>query len=65
MDAGVKWEIQYCMNELKWISSELEDVALEIESSISGMSTRKYTKALRDCADDYRKAARKLGNING
>ena len=64
MDAGVRWEIQSCIHELRSISSELEEVAGQIDCSISGMSTWKYTNALRKCADKYKRAAGKLENID-
>lgn len=63
MDSSVKYEIDSCITELRSIAAQLEDAADEVQSSISGMNTGKYTNALYECAKKYRSAAGKLSTI--
>lgn len=63
MEANLRYEIDSCIAELRNIANALETEADEVENSISGMSTRKYTATLRDCARQYRKAAEKLSSV--
>lgn len=64
MEASVKNEINSCIAELRSIAQALDEAASQVTSSVSGMSTRKYTDALQAYAENYRKAANKLSNIS-
>jgi len=63
MDSSLKWELSNCISRLKTLANELEHAADEVQASIQGMSTRKYTNTLYSCAKKYRKAAQRLERI--
>jgi hypothetical protein len=63
MDQSLRIELDSCISELYAIAQALEDAADNVDTSISGMSTWKYTSALRLCAGNYRAAAAKLNKI--
>ncbi len=63
MNASLKRELNSCINELNSIVRELNSVSGEINNCISGMNTRKYTRALESSATKYKKAANKLSRI--
>ena len=60
---SVKSEVNACIRELRAIANELEDAAEQVEKSIQGMNTRKYTNDLYRCAEKYRRAANQLERI--
>lgn len=63
MDPNVRNEINSCIRELSTIVRELYAVADDVEACINGMNTRTYTRTLKNCAEKYDKAARKLKRI--
>lgn len=63
MEYSLRVELDSCISQLYRIASELEDAAIEVKASISGMNTKKYTQTLYSCAEKYRRAARKLEKI--
>lgn len=63
MDYSLKNKINSCITELYSIARDLESAANEVDGSITGMNTKKYTKKLYSCASKYRTAARELEKI--
>lgn len=63
MDSGLSYEVYNCISELYAIANELEDAAAEVQASIQGMNTWKYTNDLYNCAQKYRNAARNLERL--
>lgn len=63
MDSAVSSEVYSCIRELYAIANELEDAAREVNASIQGMNTWKYTNDLYSCAEKYRRAARNLERL--
>ncbi len=63
MDASLRRELDYCINELNSIVRQLNSVSADVSGSIQGLDTRKYVRTLEDTAEKYNKAVKKLNKI--
>ncbi len=63
MDRSLRRELDYCINEINTIVSQLYGVSDDVADSISGMNVKKYTNSIDKAAEKYKKAATKLKKI--